>query len=222
MPKIVDHAQRREELARVVWDVISRDGIEGVTVRKVADEAGVSVGGLRHYFDSQRGLLLFAAKAMADKVAARITAHLDGDIPGRDRARLMLEELLPLDADRRVDVDVWLACMMRSRYDDALAELQASGFPGERHICRLAVAYACGQPAPERIGDPLGDPRLDRQSARLHTFVDGLTLHAAMYPREFPAEEIRRLLDEELTALLPDPREDLGPPDSTGNQRSHQ
>ncbi|MEV6877692.1 TetR family transcriptional regulator C-terminal domain-containing protein [Amycolatopsis sp. NPDC051128] len=204
MPKLVDHDQRREELVRVVWDVISRDGIEGVTVRKIADRAGVSVGGLRHYFDSQRGLFLFAAKAMADKVAARIAGHLRGDLPGRDRARLILEELLPLDADRRVDVDVWLACMMRSRFDESLAELHALGLPGERHVCRLAVAYFCGQPPPERNGDPLGDAHLDRQALRLHTFIDGLTLQAAMYPREFPVDDIRRLLDEELAALLPD------------------
>jgi AcrR family transcriptional regulator len=210
MPKIVDHDRRREELVRVVWDVISRDGIEGVTVRKIAEQAGVSVGGLRHYFDSQRGLLLFAAKAMADKVTARVIGHLSGDLPGRDRARLLLEELLPMDADRRVDVDVWLACLTRSRFDESLAELRASGLSGERHICRLAVAYFRGRPRPERIGDPLEDPHLDRQAVRLHTFVDGLTLQAAMYPREFPVEEIRRLLDEELTALLPE-----GPPRSS-------
>ena len=204
MPKIVDHDQRRAELARVVWDVISRDGIEGVTVRKVAEQAGVSVGGLRHYFDSQRGLLLFAAKTMADRVTARVVGHLGGDLPGHDRARLMLEELLPLDAERRVDVDVWLACMMRARFDSSLAELHVLGLPGERHVCRLAVALFCGQPLPERNGDPLGDPHLERQALRLHTFIDGLTLQAAMYPREFPAEEIRRFLDEELAALLPD------------------
>ncbi|OXM73494.1 MULTISPECIES: TetR/AcrR family transcriptional regulator [Amycolatopsis] len=208
MPKLVDHDQRRAELVRVVWDVISRDGIEGATVRKIAEQANISIGGLRHYFDSQRGLLLFAAKAMADKVTARIAGHLHGNLPGRDRALLMLEELLPLDADRRVDADVWLACLMRSRFDASLAELHTAGLPGERHICRLAVAYFCGQPPPERIGDPLADGHLDRQARRLHTFIDGLTLQAAMYPREFPAEEIRRLLHDELAALFP---EDPGP-----------
>ncbi|GAA3685786.1 TetR family transcriptional regulator C-terminal domain-containing protein [Lentzea roselyniae] len=204
MPKLVDHDQRRAELARVAWDVISRDGIEGVTVRKIAEQANVSVGGLRHYFDSQRGLLLFAAKAMADKVTARIAEHLRGDLPGRDRARLMLEELLPLDADRRVDVEVWLACLMRSRFDESLGELHAAGLPGERHICRLAVAHFCGQPPPEHIGDPLDNAHLDRQARRLHTFINGLSLQAVMYPREFPVEEIRRLLHDELAALLPE------------------
>ncbi|MEU0467368.1 TetR/AcrR family transcriptional regulator [Amycolatopsis sp. NPDC006131] len=201
MPKLVDHDQRRQELARVVWEVISREGIQSVTVRKVAEEAGVSVGGLRHYFDSQRGLLRFAARAMADKVAARVAEHLRGEMPGPVRARLLLEEMLPLDADRRVDADVWLACLVQSRVDESLAELQGAGLHGERHLCRLAVAYSCGRPPPKLIGDRLTDPGLERQALRLHTFVDGLTLQAAMYPDDFPPEEVRRLLDEELAAL---------------------
>jgi hypothetical protein len=122
----------------------------------------------------------------------------------QNTGRVEMHPIAPrVDADRRVDVDVWLACMMRSRFDESLAELHALGLPGERHICRLAVAYLCGQPPPERNRDPLGDAHLDRQALRLHTFIDGPTLQAAMYPREFPAEEVRRLLDEELAALLP-------------------
>src|SRR4051812_28879051 len=108
MPKIVDHERRREELTRIVWGIISRDGIEGATVRKVAQAADVSVGGLRHYFDNQRGLLSFAAHAVARSVAKRITGHLDANLPGMQRAQLILEELLPLDDNRRVEVDVWL------------------------------------------------------------------------------------------------------------------
>ena len=36
MPKQVDHAVRRRELVEASWDVISREGIEALTLRKVA------------------------------------------------------------------------------------------------------------------------------------------------------------------------------------------
>ncbi|NYI06828.1 TetR/AcrR family transcriptional regulator [Allostreptomyces psammosilenae] len=203
MPKLVDHDQRREELVRAVWEVISRDGIEGATVRKVAEEAGVSVGGLRHYFDSQRGLLLFAAQAIARNVGARVLAHVRRDgLAGPERARLMLEEFLPLDAWRRVELDVWLACLVRSRVDPSMAELRETSWVGERHVCRLAVAYCRDARPPEDIRAPLGDARLERWAARLHVYVDGLTLQAGMFPEQLPAEEVRRGLRRELELVV--------------------
>ncbi|MBG0831816.1 TetR family transcriptional regulator C-terminal domain-containing protein [Planomonospora sp. ID67723] len=96
----------------------------------------------------------------------------------------MLEELLPLDEDRRVEVDVWLACRVRSRVDESLAELRGTGWAGERHICRLAVASCHDTPSPE-IGKEFADAGMERQAARLHVFMDGLTLQTAAYSRNF-------------------------------------
>ncbi|GAA1289706.1 TetR/AcrR family transcriptional regulator [Saccharothrix xinjiangensis] len=204
MPKLVDHDRRRAELARVVWRVIGRHGIEGATVRRVAEEAGVSIGGLRHYFDSHQGLLRFAAAEVASAVGPRVAAHLDGDLPGPERARLVLEELLPLDADRRVEVDVWLACLARARVDGAMDELRHAAWAGERHLCRLAVALCRGGAPPTAIGDEL-DERLERHARRLHVVVDGLTLQTAMFPDRFPVDELREVLRAELDRTATDP-----------------
>ncbi|MEU4835604.1 TetR/AcrR family transcriptional regulator [Streptosporangium sp. NPDC023615] len=200
MPKIVDHARRRDELVRAVWEVISREGIEGATVRKVAETAGVSVGGLRHYFDNQRGLLAFAAHAIGRSVASRVAGHLRADLPGPERARLMLEELLPLDENRRVEVDVWLACLVRSRVDESLAELRDTGWAGERHICRLAVASCHDLPLPG-LGQELADAASERQAMRLHVFMDGLTLQTVTYPHAFTPPGIRAIVRDELSLV---------------------
>ncbi|GGT33809.1 TetR/AcrR family transcriptional regulator [Nonomuraea spiralis] len=201
MPKVVDHEQRREELVRVVWEIISREGIEGATVRRVAEAAGISVGGLRHYFDNQRGLLSFAAEAVARSVTKRIIGHLDAELSGMRRAQLILEEMLPLDDDRRVEVDVWLACLVRSRMDESMAEQRRAGWAGERHICRLAVAFRHGLPLPTRIGQEFGDAGLEGQAMRLHVFMDGLTLQTAAYPHNFTPQAVRRMVHEELCRL---------------------
>jgi AcrR family transcriptional regulator len=201
MPKLVDHDQRRAELARAVWTVISRHGIEGATVRRVAEEAGVSIGGLRHYFDSQRGLLRFAAEAVANSVTARLVEHHSRKLSGMRRAQLMLEEFLPLDADRRVEVDVWAACLLRSRVDESLDELRKTAWEGERHVCRLAVAYCRDEMPPAHIGDELPEAWLEQRARYLHVFVDGLTLQAATYPNELSAAEVRSMLHRELELI---------------------
>ncbi|SHH01296.1 TetR/AcrR family transcriptional regulator [Streptoalloteichus hindustanus] len=201
MPKLVDHDQRRAELARVVWEVIGRDGIEAATVRRIAEEAGLSIGGLRHYFDSQRGLLRFAAEAVGRSVGARVTELLRADLSGVDRARALLAEMLPLDADRRVEADVWLACLVRARTDASMGDLRGIAWAGERHICRLAVAFRCDARPPEVVGDELQDPSLERQARRLHVFLDGLTLQAATYPGELSTGEALDLLGAELDLI---------------------
>nr|WP_128645322.1 TetR/AcrR family transcriptional regulator [Rhodococcus sp. BS-15] len=102
MPKIVDHDARRAEIVAAVWRVIERAGMDGATVRSVAAEAGVSPGSLRYYFSDQGELVLFAAEAMTQRVVHRLEAHpTDGD--GLVRAIRVLEELLPLDEDRRAE-----------------------------------------------------------------------------------------------------------------------
>ncbi|MFI7616580.1 TetR/AcrR family transcriptional regulator [Nonomuraea terrae] len=201
MPKIVDHERRREELARVVWEVVSREGIEGATVRKVAEAAGVSVGGLRHYFDSQRGLLVFAAHAVGRSVGRRVAALVEAELPGEERARRLLEELLPLDDERRVEVEVWLACLVRSQVDESLAELRGAAWTAERHICRAAVASRLGLPLPERLGEELPEAELERRAARLHVFMDGLTLQTATYPERFTPDAVRAAVRDGLETL---------------------
>ena len=102
MPKIVDHDARRAEIVAAVWRVIERSGMDGATVRSVAAEAGVSPGSLRYYFSDQGELVLFAAEAMTQRVVHRLEAHpTDGD--GLVRAIRVLEEMLPLDEDRRAE-----------------------------------------------------------------------------------------------------------------------
>ena len=53
MPKVVDHSQRRVEIIEAASRVIVRSGLNGMTIREVAREAGVSNGVIDHYFDSR-------------------------------------------------------------------------------------------------------------------------------------------------------------------------
>ncbi|MCP9991178.1 TetR/AcrR family transcriptional regulator [Streptomyces albogriseolus] len=57
MPKIVDHEERRRRLVEAVWALAVRGGLEQVTLRKVADEAGVSMGHVQHYYSSMQALI---------------------------------------------------------------------------------------------------------------------------------------------------------------------
>ncbi|OZC97536.1 hypothetical protein CH275_25815 [Rhodococcus sp. 06-235-1A] len=201
MPKIVDHDARRAEIVAAVWRVIEQAGMNGATVRSVAAEAGVSPGSLRYYFSDQGELVLFAAEAMTQRIVHRLEAHsADGD--GLTRAVRILEEMLPLDQDRRVEASVWLEAIVRARFDERLAVLKTAGWFGSRYLCRLAWAHLHDLDRPNSPAFSFDSTADERAAAELHTFIDGLTLQAVTYPEQLTADEVRRLLRDYLKTRL--------------------
>jgi DNA-binding transcriptional regulator YbjK len=177
VPKVVDHEARREELAAALWRVIERDGIEAASLRRVAAEAGWSLGSLRHYFATQSQLLAFAMALVVRRVAARVGAL--------DDPRAVLHQVLPLDADRRAEMHVWLAFTTQALADPALRGLRDEAHRGLRELCRTAAA-ALGAPDPERDGE------------RLHALIDGLALHAVLAPDVTTPQRQMEVLDAQL------------------------
>ncbi|GAB7052910.1 TetR/AcrR family transcriptional regulator [Catenuloplanes indicus] len=195
MPRIVDHEQRRLELATAVWRVISRDGLNAASVRAVAAESGWSTGAIRHYFSTQDELLTFAAQLMMERVPERIRVHLeDASLAPFDRVIAVLEELLPLDEERRIEVLVFVAIADRSRIARGLDAARDAAWDGTRYLCRRAVTGLNGRSGPDELTAPLDDPDLEARAARLHVIVDGLSLQALMYPRQMPPAAVRATL----------------------------
>src|SRR5262249_59625662 len=108
VPKIVDPVERRLAVAAAVWRVVRRDGLARASVRNVAREAGLSAGSLRHYFATQSELLAFTLRMIMERIERRIAA-LPAEPDPRRRAELVLAELLPMDAERAAENEVWLA-----------------------------------------------------------------------------------------------------------------
>lgn len=99
MPKIVDHDERRRDIAHAVLRVIARDGVRGADLRTVARDAGWSTGVISHYFGDKQGLLVGALREAAETVADRMRAISRlGD--GAARVRALLEAGMPLDEER--------------------------------------------------------------------------------------------------------------------------
>jgi AcrR family transcriptional regulator len=189
MPRLVDHEQRREELAAALWRLVLREGIEAASVRRVAAEAGLSTGSLRHYFETQPQLLVFAMELVMQHVSERVAAIPPGD-DRRATAEQLLHEVLPLDSERHAEMQVWLSFTARSLVEPALRELRDRAHAELRSLCRAAV-------------DLLGAPSPDREAERLHALIDGLALHAVLDPATTaPARQVE-LLSAHLDLLSP-------------------
>ena len=187
MPKQVDHAERRQEIAAALWRIVTTDGIEAASIRRVAAEAGWSAGSVRHYFETQGQLLAFALELVSERVAARI-ALLPAEDDPRRRAGSLLRELLPLDAERRTEMRVWWAFTTRALVDPALEPLRHRAHDDLRQLCLQAA-------------DALGAAGVALAGERLHALVDGLALHGLLAPDVTTPERQGALLDAHLAQV---------------------
>ncbi|MET8544713.1 TetR family transcriptional regulator C-terminal domain-containing protein [Kitasatospora sp. NPDC004799] len=205
MPKIVDPAERRQAVADAVLRVAARDGLEHASLRNVAEEAGLAVGSVRHYFAGSSELMIFAMRELARRIEARIKVHaavLLDPAPGTDRRERtvrLLAETLPLDAERREESALWLSFVTAARARPDLrpraAELQA----GLDDLVRRVLVES------ERSGGLAPGLDLDVETRRLSAMLDGLTLQAVQHPDLVGPDELRAVLRHHLDTLAAPP-----------------
>ena len=191
MPKIVDHEERRRELAEALWRVIAASGPHAVSIRTVAAEAGLSAGALRHYFQTREDLLVFAIDRSQERVVERLGEHmrnLDPDASVVERVAGFAEQMLPLDETRRAEYRAWEATGDLGARDPRLEER----WIGQRRLYRQLVCALGGLPPPEDPTQVQSDPWLESWSEHLHAYLDGIALQLMMNPEQTTPETARR------------------------------
>ncbi len=184
MPKLVDADQRRIELADAAANVIAREGIDGLSLRVVAAEAGWTTGALVHYFANKRELLAFTLQT---SLARRRSRNADRDrLPPAEALRSMLFEALPTTPATRLHWVVTLAFAAQASADAELAAIQREAYLS----FRSAVASLCALAAPTR--DARSDPTAEAEY--LIALVDGVALQALFDPELRTAERQTRAL----------------------------
>ena len=105
MPRIVDHDERRRQIAEALLVVAARDGHDSVSSRAVAKELGIATGSLWHYFDGFDDVVRAAAAEVTRRTDERITAATAG-LRGLDRLQALMREVLPIDDRTRTEAHV--------------------------------------------------------------------------------------------------------------------
>ncbi|MFD8750813.1 TetR/AcrR family transcriptional regulator [Kitasatospora sp. NPDC059577] len=203
MPKIVDPVERRQAVADAVLRVAAREGLEHASLRNVADEAGLAIGSVRHYFAGSSELMIFAMQELARRIDARIRTHaralLDADpVPGtdpREQTARLLAEVLPLDAGRREESALWLSFVTAARTRPELRPRAVEVQTGLDALVRRVLVEA------GRSGGLAPGLDLDVETRRLSALLDGLTLQAVQHPDLVGPDELRTVLHRHLDTL---------------------
>jgi AcrR family transcriptional regulator len=194
VPKIVDHAERREAVAEAVLAVAARSGLSNATLREIAREAGCSTGTLSHYFRDKHELLLFAFRLAMDRGVTRQPQPGDPR-PHLAQLRDFLAGVLPINQEGRASCAIFLEFASWSLSSGDIAQLLR-----EQHhrSCRKMAALLQAAALAGEI-DPPSD--FDRLAEIIIAFVVGLAREALTDPEWYTSERQMAVVDDVLARL---------------------
>ena len=192
MPKIVDHAKRRDEIALVACQVVAEQGFERTTVARIAAAAGYTTGMVAHYYESKQDIILAALRLILKRIEERLTRERDA---GGANLLSVLSEALPIDAQRFTECAFWMAFWGQVSADPKLKRLNA--WVHREYMRLFARCFAEYWPQWQTRTAEVRDQVL----RSVVTCMNGITAGAVTSPRDWPPQRQIEHLDLQLTLL---------------------
>lgn len=189
----VDLTPRQSELADSALRIVARDGMEALSFRAVAAEAGCSLGSVQKAFPSKERMLS-AAFLRLRQTAAPLPPGEPGRPQLKDWLVALLLGILPLDQARRDAQRQGEAFAQRAETDPDIATAITESDSQVRGLLASLVARARSEgEVPEDV-----DP--DVTAWAVLALAQGLAAQLSYEPQ--PESEIHKRLDATITTLL--------------------
>ena len=195
MPKKVDHDERREELVLAAWRVIAANGIDEVTIRDIARESGYSSGVLAHYFKNKDDLLAHALQLSHTRIRKRYDTEVEETPAAVDALRAILIDNLPMDEQRDMETRIEMSFWARALRNGDLHDIQQGESETLRTLLRELVEQA------QEDGKIAAGHDREEVLEMLGAMIDGLSLHALLYPKRLPPKRQAAVMEFALRLL---------------------
>ena len=178
MPKIVDHEQRREEIALVACRVVARHGFEQATIVRIAREAGYTTGMVAHYFDTKQDIVIAALRLILRRIEERLTPS---EADGPAELLTVLTESLPVDETRYNECAFWIAFWGQVPTDRRLKRI--NGWLHREYLRLFERCLARGWSQWQQWPAPIREQVL----RSVMTFINGITASTVASRSDWPA-----------------------------------
>src|SRR5690242_1672176 len=191
-------AERSAQVLRAARACIVALGYERVTMRDIAETAGVSTGTVVHYFRDKESVLEAALLGKIQDTGIAFRAALAGAQTARERLERLVEASVPASDEVRDDWRLWVTFWGEATRN---ARLRAVSDRQHQRWTRflasiLREGVAGGEFAPV-------DP--DATATQIAALVDGLAVQATLGNPALSAARMRELCLDALRHLLPPP-----------------
>ncbi len=193
-----------ESTATVIADatiaVVAQRGLDQLSVRNVARQAGVAPGTVQHHYRTRAQLLAAALERVVQRQLRRVEETGAHD-SGVSALRSGLRALLPIDEPRREEAIVWIAFTAAAAVSPGLGPRHREVVELTRRRIREVIELGRAQGEVPATVDPA------MAAAEVAALVDGLLLHAITC--NDPAEALEAWCDDAVTRLLDVPTSDV-------------
>lgn len=194
-PRVGVASLRREQIVRATIHCLAQDGYAGLTLKRVAREAGLSQGILHYYFTDKRAILAAAALRVSADLDRRVAAEARGARGARGRLRALVRACLAVAARDREFWTVFIELWGESLHDRSLAALNARAYTRSRRLIAAAIRRGVREGRLRRVA-PEG------AAAAVLAVLDGLSLQHTFDRRALPRARAERLCEDVLWAYL--------------------
>lgn len=171
---------RREDLINAALKLIGDGGPQAATVRAIADEAGVTAGLIRHYFNSKEELVRTAYQSLLARLNNDNNTCMNIDDPIKRLAHFVVTSITPPVADPAT-VGKWAGFLHLVRSDDDMREVHRENYFLYRDLLQELIAKA--KPS-------LDGTALRRAAIACNGVIDGLWLEGSLISDSFEPQEI--------------------------------
>lgn len=194
MARTIRDPAARQRIVDAATRAIAEVGLQGATIRAIAEEAGVSTGFVMHYFADKQALADAVLDGTNQSAGNRVLAAAQRG-RGIDALHAAVEAMLPIDAERRREWQVWGAFWSGSQP----GSVDLAGLGGARAALNLLLQ----QPLVQATDDGDLPPGLDLpyEAERLLVLAAGLGLSAGLGSPTRTRRLALRMLDDHVNAL---------------------
>lgn len=169
MPARIDPVERRSHIVEAALRLVLKEGLSAATFRRVAAESQLNIGSVRHYFADHESLVVAVVTEAGSRMGQRLMKHTPPQSRDLSRQRqhliALLEELVPLDAERHSEAVILMEVIAASRTTEAF---RAAIAQMATDLDDVLVTALKGMSVPQ--------PSLEAQ--RLASLLSGLALDA--------------------------------------------
>ena len=196
MPKVVDHEDRRMEIARATWMVLQDVGVERLRLRDIAAEVGYTTGVFAHYFPDKDSVLRFAFNLAYQHANDRILRANGSVSSALTQLRNALVALIPDKNYPETVAFVSICFGIRSSEDKLLASEYKTKRNEYRSLLESYLAQAIND------GEINVDTPQEDVLDLILAVLDGVCVAALLNPRAYSKSRSARIVDTAIDRLF--------------------